>query len=59
MTSFITDDNIESFKKAYKKAMTDKKETFIFEGKPMLTTYAYYVIEHVNSLNPKTDVQTT
>lgn len=56
MTSFITEDNIESFKKAYKKAMTDKKETFIFEGKPMLTTYAYYVIEYVNSLNPKTDV---
>jgi hypothetical protein len=45
----ITNENIDAFKKAYNKAVEDKLEIFIFESVEVLTQYAKYVIEYVNS----------
>ncbi len=41
--------NFTLFKKAYKIALKEDKETFIFEGKEFLTNYAKYVIEYLET----------
>lgn len=44
------EDKFRRFKSAYKKALDDKKDSFIFEGGEWLVSYAKYVIEY---LTPK------
>jgi len=39
--------DIPKFQKAYDKAREDKKEDFIFKGKPFVTDYAKYVLEYL------------
>jgi len=41
---------LSDLKKQYDKAVADKKESFIFEGKELLTAYAKYLIEYLNTL---------
>jgi len=36
----------KDFKKAYKKAVKDKEEMFIYNNKEILTKFAKYLIEH-------------
>lgn len=40
----------EALRKAYDKAVADKKESFMFEGNEWVTTYAKYALEY---LEPK------
>lgn len=41
----ITKDDLPKLKKFYLKAVSNKAESFMFKGNEMLTTYAKYVIE--------------
>ena len=38
-----------SFKKEYSKAVSNNQEIFIFQGRELLTAYAKYIIEYINS----------
>lgn len=59
MTNFITHKNFKEFRMAFDKAMKERRETFIFKNKPILTVYAYYVVEYFESLPKKPDEETT
>lgn len=48
----FTAEKFKAFKKAYDKAITDKKDQFEFEGHEVLVSYAKYVIQY---LTPKFD----
>jgi len=39
----------EKLIKAYKEARSNNKETFMFEGKEILTDYAKYLIEYLEA----------
>ena len=41
--------SLAELKRAYKKAVTDKKESFTFYGNELLTTYAKYLIEYAET----------
>ena len=41
----------EEFKKAYNKALEDKKTDFFYGGHQFLTSYAKYLLEHLNKKN--------
>lgn len=45
----ITSANIHQFQQAYNKATELKLEQFIFEGAPVLVSYAKYVIEYYHN----------
>jgi hypothetical protein len=45
----VTKKNIDSFKKLYKEASGELKESFMFESQEVLTAYAKYIIEHWNN----------
>ncbi len=49
----ITDENYPDFKKAYEKAVKDNQFTFEFEGQPVLTAWAKYVVEYAESLKTR------
>ena len=42
-------EKMKKFRKAYNKALMAEKEYFIFEGVKFLTSYAYYVLQYVES----------
>ena len=42
----VTANNIILFKKCYKKALTFRKDSFLFEGQEVLTKFAKYLIEY-------------
>lgn len=43
-------ENLEQFEKAYKLALKEKKDSFIFKEEEVLTTYARYVIEYLKNV---------
>lgn len=43
----FTKGTFSRFKKEYKKAVEEKKDTFIFDGNEFLVAYAKYVIEYL------------
>ena len=43
-------ENLEQFEKAYKLALKEKKNSFIFKEEEILTTYARYVIEYLKNI---------
>jgi hypothetical protein len=44
----------EQLRKAYKLAIEHKRESFIFDGNEFVTSYAKYLLEHLdNQLGPK------
>ena len=45
----LTVDKMPKFKKAYLKAVKEKKEVFIFEGNNILTKFAKHMIDYYNS----------
>jgi hypothetical protein len=51
MESTITfnHETFKEFKKEYSKAVINNQEIFIFQGKELLTAYAKYIIEYINS----------
>lgn len=49
----FTPQKIKRFKRLYEKALKDQQESFYFEGKEVLTTYAKYIVEYVEPVfNP-------
>lgn len=46
----ITKETYLQFKELYETAIKNKKDYFIFNNKPVLITYAEYVIEYLNSI---------
>ena len=46
----ITLENIGRFKDEYNLAVRQKRDVFDFEGSPVLTAFAKYVIEHFNTI---------
>ena len=51
MSETITFDakTFKSFKEKYNRAVENKQEIFIFDGHELLTEYAKYLIEYINS----------
>lgn len=45
----FTYNKYERFEKAYKQAIEDNKTDFFFEGHQFLTSYAKYLLEHLNN----------
>jgi|TARA_R110000851_G_scaffold146223_1_gene285845 hypothetical protein len=43
----FTKDSFKRFKQAYKVALENNKESFLFLEKEFVTTYAKYLIEHL------------
>lgn len=41
-------DMLKRFERRYDMALTDKRETFTFEGHTFVVAYAKYLIEHLN-----------
>jgi hypothetical protein len=49
MENIIFDINkFKRFRKFYNKAVIENRDTFLFEEKEILTTYAKYMIEYLN-----------
>lgn len=46
----ITKETYLQFKELYETTIKNKKDYFIFNNKLVLTTYAEYVIEYLNSI---------
>jgi len=46
----ITVENFGKFKNEYDLAVSQKRDVFDFEGSPVLTAFAKYVIEHFNTI---------
>jgi hypothetical protein len=46
-TIIFTKDKLSYLKRRYNKAVKDKEEVFIFEGKEILTSFAKYLIEYL------------
>lgn len=42
----ITSENYPVFRKAFKQALKDQAETFVFKGQEVLTVYAKYVVDY-------------
>jgi len=42
-------ETFKNLKQEYRKAVQDKKEIFVFQGHELLTEYAKYIIEYLNS----------
>ena len=51
--SFDTIEDVEELQKAYNQAVDIGKETFMFKGNELLTTYAKYMLEHLRNQFPK------
>jgi len=49
MEKHITTENYPMFKKAYEKALEVGSDDFNFDGSRVLTTYAKYVVEYMES----------
>lgn len=47
-TGHITEQNYPAFRRAYRQAVKEGKESFIFEGHKVLTAYAKYVVEYLD-----------
>lgn len=47
----ITQKNKEEFRKSYEDAQKNGIEQFIFEGKEILTAYAKYLLQYLDSLS--------
>jgi len=47
MSATITEGNYENFKKKFEEASKHKMTKFMFEGEMISTTYAKYVVEHM------------
>lgn len=45
----FTDETFKEFKLEYAKALEENKESFIFQNKTLITNYAKYVIQHVET----------
>jgi septin family protein len=45
----FTESKYKKFKKAFREAEKEKQESFTFEDKPILVTYARYIIEYLSS----------
>ena len=45
---------MEELKKAYEQALKENKETFVFDGKILATSYAKYLLEYLQSYYSKT-----
>jgi hypothetical protein len=48
-TITFTHETFKSLKSEYKNAVENNKEIFIFQGHELLTAYAKYMIEYLNS----------
>lgn len=46
------EDRMGRLRKAYNKALVEKKDVFIFEGHEFVTKYAKYVLEYLNTAFP-------
>jgi hypothetical protein len=42
---------MQTLQAAYNKAVKEDKETFIFQGQEILTTYAKYLLEYLKEVN--------
>lgn len=49
MSNGISKENYPAFKKAYQKALKEGKDQFVFEGQDVLTAYAKYVCEYMDT----------
>jgi hypothetical protein len=49
----FTKEQFATFKKRYKIALKLKDDSFWFEGNEFLTSYAKYLIEYIESLEPQ------
>ena len=47
MEIIFTKESKQAFKKEYKKALEEKKETFMYNNREFLTEYAKYLIEYL------------
>lgn len=45
----ITTKNFPEFKKLYEKAVKDKKSQFVFKDQVVLTSYAKYAVEYIET----------
>lgn len=45
----FTPDLYEKLKKEYNKALEEEQESFEFEGREVLTNYAKYMVEYLNT----------
>lgn len=52
----FTPDSYRKFKRAYNKAIKNNKRLFDFDGQPIDTGYAKYLIEY-NDQNPKLKIK--
>lgn len=50
LADHVTANNLDEFKIAYKKAYSDDKKSFVFKGQELLTAYAKYLIEYLETL---------
>lgn len=46
----ITEENFPAFRGAYRKALEEQKQVFIFEGNEVYTPFAKYVVEYFEYL---------
>lgn len=46
---YFTKEKFDRFLIAYKRAVDQKKDSFLFDGQEYLTSYAKYVIEYLKS----------
>ena len=46
----ISLENFKEFEKEYELALKEKKDSFLFKGEEILTTYARYVIEYLKTV---------
>lgn len=51
--SVLTPNEVESFRKEYKNALDEGKESFSFDSQEILVSYAKYVLEYYDSNNKK------
>jgi len=51
----LTMEDLESFRKAYQEADNNDQEVFEYKGTDVLTAYAKFVIQYMESYAEKTD----
>lgn len=49
--NYITSEDLPRLKRLYNKAVKEGKESFMYEGNEILTSYCKYLIEYMDTLN--------
>lgn len=50
----VTTKDLKPLKKLYEQAVKDKKDFFVYKGQEVITTYAKYLIEYLETTNKGT-----